>query len=103
VLKVNPVVDDYYGTKISDPYRYMEDVTSPQVKDCYPPSLSNGPTNCLTLLCLLIAGLIPRRSRSADSSDVDPTANILLLVLRSDPFSTSARVPRSCKGATNFR
>jgi prolyl oligopeptidase len=30
---VNPVVDDYYGTKIIDPYRYMEDVTSPQVKD----------------------------------------------------------------------
>jgi prolyl oligopeptidase len=30
---VNPVVDDYYGTKIVDPYRYMEDVTSPQVKD----------------------------------------------------------------------
>jgi prolyl oligopeptidase len=30
---VNPVVDDYYGTEIIDPYRYMEDITSLQVKD----------------------------------------------------------------------
>jgi hypothetical protein len=28
-----PAVDDYYGIKIIDPYRYMEDITSPQVKD----------------------------------------------------------------------
>lgn len=30
---LNPVTDDYYGTKIVDPYRYMEDVNSPALKD----------------------------------------------------------------------
>ena len=30
---VNPVTDDYYGSKIVDPYRYMEDVTSPALKN----------------------------------------------------------------------
>src|ERR1700691_3928227 len=30
---INPVTDDYYGTKVVDPYRYMEDVNSPALKD----------------------------------------------------------------------
>lgn len=29
---VRPVVDDYYGTKIPDPYRYMEDLKNPEVQ-----------------------------------------------------------------------
>lgn len=29
---VRTVVDDYYGTKISDPYRYMEDLKNPEVQ-----------------------------------------------------------------------
>src|SRR5690349_496808 len=29
---VKEVVDDYYGTKIADPYRYMEKIDDPQVQ-----------------------------------------------------------------------
>jgi prolyl oligopeptidase len=32
IAPVRPVVDDYYGTKISDPYRYMEDLKDPEVQ-----------------------------------------------------------------------
>jgi len=29
---IRPVTDDYYGTKITDPYRYMENFKDPQVQ-----------------------------------------------------------------------
>jgi protease II len=29
---VRPVVDDYFGTKVTDPYRYMENLTDPEVQ-----------------------------------------------------------------------
>ena len=29
---VRPVVDDYFGTKVTDPYRYMENLTDPEVR-----------------------------------------------------------------------
>jgi prolyl oligopeptidase len=32
VAPVKPVMDDYHGTKIVDPYRYMEDLKSPEVQ-----------------------------------------------------------------------
>src|SRR5438477_11605015 len=32
VAPVREVVDDYYGTKISDPYRYMENLKEPDVQ-----------------------------------------------------------------------
>ena len=32
VAPVKPVTDDYYGTKITDPYRYMEDLKDPEVQ-----------------------------------------------------------------------
>jgi prolyl oligopeptidase len=32
VASVKPVTDDYYGKKISDPYRYMENLSDPQVQ-----------------------------------------------------------------------
>jgi prolyl oligopeptidase len=32
VAAVRPVIDDYFGTKISDPYRYMENLKDPQVQ-----------------------------------------------------------------------
>src|SRR5687767_4040319 len=32
VAKVRPVVDDYHGTKITDPYRYFEDLKDPQTQ-----------------------------------------------------------------------
>ena len=31
VAPVRPVVDDYFGTKVSDPYRYMENLKDPEV------------------------------------------------------------------------
>ena len=32
VAPVRPVVDDYFGTEITDPYRYMEDLEDPEVQ-----------------------------------------------------------------------
>jgi prolyl oligopeptidase len=32
VAPVKPVTDDYYGTKVVDPYRYMEDLNDPEVQ-----------------------------------------------------------------------
>jgi prolyl oligopeptidase len=32
VAPVRPVSDDYFGTKVSDPYQYMEDVNDPEVQ-----------------------------------------------------------------------
>ncbi len=32
VAPVKPVVTDYYGTKVADPYRYMENLQSPEVQ-----------------------------------------------------------------------
>jgi prolyl oligopeptidase len=32
VAPVRPVVNDYFGTKVSDPYRYMENLSDPQVQ-----------------------------------------------------------------------
>jgi len=29
---VRPVTDDYYGTKVVDPYRYMENLNDPEVQ-----------------------------------------------------------------------
>ena len=29
---VRPVIDDYFGTKVVDPYRYMENLQDPEVK-----------------------------------------------------------------------
>jgi prolyl oligopeptidase len=31
VARVRPVVDDYFGTKVTDPYRYMESLENPEV------------------------------------------------------------------------
>lgn len=33
--KENPVTDDYFGTKITDNYRWMEDLKSPEVQDWF--------------------------------------------------------------------
>jgi hypothetical protein len=32
VAPVRPVIDDYFGTKVTDPYRYMENLSDPEVK-----------------------------------------------------------------------
>jgi len=32
VAPVRPIVDDYFGTKLSDPYRYMENLKDPEVQ-----------------------------------------------------------------------
>src|SRR5215831_20006706 len=32
VAPVRPVIDDYHGTKVSDPYRYMENLQDPEVQ-----------------------------------------------------------------------
>jgi prolyl oligopeptidase len=32
VAQVRPVVDDYFGTKVTDPYRYMESLENPEVE-----------------------------------------------------------------------
>lgn len=35
VAPVRPVIDDYFGTKVSDPYRYMEKLTDPEVQSWF--------------------------------------------------------------------
>jgi protease II len=32
VAPVRPVIDDYFGTKVTDPYRYMENLSNPEVQ-----------------------------------------------------------------------
>jgi uncharacterized repeat protein (TIGR03803 family) len=31
IARVRPVVNDYFGTKVTDPYRYMESLDNPEV------------------------------------------------------------------------
>src|SRR5579863_5651334 len=35
VAPVRPVTEDYFGTKVSDPYRYMENLADPAVKQWF--------------------------------------------------------------------
>jgi len=32
VAQVRPVVDDYFGTKVTDPHRYLENLSDPEIR-----------------------------------------------------------------------
>ena len=51
VAPVRPVVEDYFGTKLADPYRYMENLKDPEVQ-----AWIKGQADCTAALLAKIPG-----------------------------------------------
>ncbi len=46
VAPVKPVIDDYFGIKVSDPYRYMENLGDPAVQRWFKSQADYSPGRC---------------------------------------------------------
>jgi prolyl oligopeptidase len=74
IAPVRPVFDDYYGTKITDPYRYMENLKDPEVQAWM--KSQNDYTR------VVLAGIPGREKLLARMIELDESTSVVAFVQR---------------------
>lgn len=86
VAPVRPVIDDYHGTKVSDPYRYMENLQDPAVQSWF--KAQNDYTRAV------LASIPGRRHLLARIEELDQSVpRVTARRLPGDLYLVTARLP----------